>query len=420
MRKLLLAGLGCALPFGGLAQGAPTTDRLNRAGVEATPTRVSPGETEVNILGSYYQQDGNRSAVEGGVGTQQLTDISPTIVLNVPLDSLTRVSANIGFDYYASASTDRIDQVLSSPSSHDVRIHADLGYSRTLRDRHTIVGLGAGASKEYDYQSFNVVGSWAKSSRDGNRELSVAGQAFFDQVTLILPVELRTGGNQRNGSGFDSRQSFNLSVVYSQVLSKRLQVAVSTELVAQRGLLSTPFQRVYFYDYAPLGLTAGQLGTAKAEVLPRLRNKFPVALRLNYYATDLVQLRAFYRFYNDNFGIQAHTLELEAPLKLTPFLTFYPFYRYHTQTASTYFAPYLAHSVADEYFTSDYDLAAFSAQKTGLGLRYAPLYGLGRFKTPFHGRVAKFKSLDLRYGYYWQSIGLRANIVSFDLGFTMP
>ncbi|AWM31783.1 DUF3570 domain-containing protein [Hymenobacter nivis] len=429
MRFLLVAGLVLALPMSALAQGTPTSNRLDGSGppAAASAARLAPasvGETDVDFISSYYQQNGDHGAVEGGIGTQHLTDVSPTIILNVPLDSVARLTANVGFDYYASASTDRIDQVLSSPSSRDVRYHLDLGYSRTLKDKRTILGLGGGASKEYDYQSFNLAGSWTHGSRDGNRELSIGGQVYSDQVTLILPVELRTGttgtGNQKHGSGFDNRQSYNLNIVYSQVISKRLQLAVSTELVTQRGLLSTPFHRVYFYNSAPELGTPGQLGTAKTELLPRLRTKYPVGLRLNYYATDLVQIRGFYRFYNDNFGIRAHTFELEAPVKVTPFFTLYPFYRYHTQTAATYFAPYLAHSTADEFYSSDYDLAAFTAQKLGLGFRYAPLYGLSRFKTPFGDRVAKFKSIDLRYGHYWQTTGLTANIVSVDFSFVMP
>ena len=429
MKLLVAVSLALAVPLTAWAQGTPTPNRIDGSGLPATSSAVnqapvSVGETEVDFISSYYQQSGNHSAVEGGVGTQKLTDVAPTIVLNLPLDSVARFTANIGFDYYASASTDRIDQVLSSPSAADVRYHLDLGYARTLKDKRTILGIGGGASKEYDYQSFNLAGSWTHGSRDGNRELSVAGQVYLDQVTLILPVELRTGstgtGNQAHGSGTDNRQSYNLSLAYAQVVSKRLQLAVSTELVSQQGLLSTPFHRVYFYDSSPARGTPGTLGTAKTERLPRLRNKYPVGLRLTYYATDLVQLRGFYRFYNDNFGIQAHTIELEAPVKVSPFFTLYPFYRYHTQTASTYFAPYLTHSITDDYYTSDYDLSAFTAQKLGLGFRYAPLYGLSRFKTPFGGRVAKFKSLDLRYGHYWQTTGLTANIVSVDLGFTMP
>ena len=425
MKHITLLLLTLLAPAWARAQGTPTPNRIDGYGAPAAPAVAPPaagrnGETTVDILGSYYQQNGDHSAVEGGTGTQHLTDVAPTILLNVPLDSVTRLSANLGVDYYASASTDRIDQVLSSPSAHDQRVHLDLGLARQLADKRTTVGAGAGVSKEYDYLSFNLTGSYARASRNGNREVSVAGQVFLDRVTLILPAELRPGGPRDRNYGSDNRQSFNLSAVLSQVLTKRVQVALSTELVAQRGLLSTPFQRVYFYDSSPALGTPGQLGTAKTELLPRLRYKYPVGLRLTYYATDLVQLRGFYRFYNDNFGIRAHTFELEVPLKITPFFTLYPFYRYHTQTAADYFAPYLAHSVADEYYTSDYDLAAFSANKVGAGFRYAPLYGLGRFKTPFGGRVAKFKSLDLRYGYYRQSTGLTANIVSFDLGFTVP
>ncbi|QDA59241.1 DUF3570 domain-containing protein [Hymenobacter jejuensis] len=402
------------------AQATPTPNRVDGYGAPNTtvpnpPNPTNQGETEVNILTSYYQQDGDHGAVEGGRGTQHLTDLTPTIILNIPLDSVTRVSANVGMDYYASASTDRIDQVLSSPSSSDTRYHVDLGYSRQLADKQTIVGLGGGFSKEYDYLSFNLTASWAHASADGNRELSVAGQAFFDRATLILPAELRPAGRgQEHGSGFDTRQSYNLNLVYSQVLTQRLQLAVSTELVAQRGLLSTPFHRVYFRE------TGGALGTAKTELLPRQRYKYPVGLRATYYATDLVQVRGFYRFYNDNFGIQAHTFELETPVKVTPFFVVYLFYRYHTQTSAKYFAPYIAHSLTDTYYTSDYDLASFSANKVGLGLRYSPVYGLGRFKTPFGGRVAKFKALDLRYAYYRQSTGLTANLISADLSFTMP
>jgi hypothetical protein len=424
VKNTLLIGLALAAPLGALAQATPTPNRLDGSGIAPNaaqlPAPARYGETEVDILGSYYQQNGDHSAVEGGLGSQHLTDVAPTILLNVPLDSTTRLSANVGIDYYASASSDKIDQVMSSPSAADVRYHADFGLSHGLADKLTTLGVGAGVSKEYDYLSFNLVASWARTSADGNRQLSASGQVFLDQIKLITPAELRVGGTQNRKYGSDNRQSFTLSLVYAQVLSKRLQASLSVEPVVQRGLLSTPFQRVYFRDRPDAVGQLGTLGTALAEVLPRLRYKYPASLRLTYYATDLVQLRGFYRFYTDNFGIRAHTFELEAPVKVTAFFTLYPFYRYHTQTAADYFAPYLAHSVADDYYTSDYDLSAFAANKAGLGLRYAPLYGLGRFKVPFGSRLAKFKSLDLRYGYYRQSTGLTANVVSADLAFVMP
>lgn len=38
---------------------------------------------EVNLVSSYYKQDGNNSAVTGGIGTEKLTDISN--IINVKL-----------------------------------------------------------------------------------------------------------------------------------------------------------------------------------------------------------------------------------------------------------------------------------------------------------------------------------------------
>ncbi|MBF9141996.1 DUF3570 domain-containing protein [Hymenobacter properus] len=452
MKTLLLSFLAlAALAAPAWAQTGTTQNpnRIDGYGAPVSPTAPASrpaGETTIDIIGGYYQQDGSHGAVEGGRGTQQLTDVPPAIIVNVPLDTVSRLSANLGADFYASASTDRIDFALSTPSTHDVRYHGDFGYTREHKYKGTIWGVGAGVSKEYDYFSTNVAGSFAKTSRDGNRQLSLAGQVFFDQVTLINPIELRPGysGNLtgKGNYGSDTRQTYNFTATYSQVLTKRLQAAVSTELVSQNGLLSTPFHRVYFRDNTvanPEPAAGGEFAprfptAARIENLPRARFKYPVSLRMNFYATDLVQVRGFYRFYNDNFGIRAHTLEVELPVKVTQFFALYPFYRYHTQTAATYFAPFAQHSVNDTYYTSDYDLSAFSANKLGLGLRYSPVYGITRFRVPGQdgqGRphVMRLKSLDVRYANYQQTgssiysaadrADLKANIVSFDLGFAL-
>ena len=44
---------------------------------------------DVNFLSSYYQQEGNNSAVEGGVGTEHLIDGANMLIVNVPIDSST-------------------------------------------------------------------------------------------------------------------------------------------------------------------------------------------------------------------------------------------------------------------------------------------------------------------------------------------
>ncbi|WP_242918612.1 DUF3570 domain-containing protein [Pontibacter liquoris] len=363
---------------------------------------------DVNILASYYTQDGNHSPVTGGVGTEELTDVTPTIIVNVPLDTVTNLNVNFGMDFYSSASTDKIDPyTVSSASSSDTRTHINIGFSRNNSLHRVIKSIHVGASKEYDYTSFSLGAGWSKGSLDGNRELSLGAEVFFDTWKIIYPIELRGQGDLVPTK---NRQSYNFSGTLSQVINRRLQASVSTDLVYQAGLLSTPFHRVYFRDDA----------AHTVEQLPDSRFKFPVGIRLNYFASDYVTTRLFYRFYNDDWGIVSHTLEVEAPVKIGPFFSFYPFYRFYTQTAADYFAPYAEHSIADAFYTSDYDLSDFQSNKLGMGVRYSPLFGISKFNLPFSGNNSLFKSIELRAAQYWRSDGLHAFIISTDLGFTIP
>ena len=366
----------------------------------------APSEAvEVNFLFTYYEQEGNHSAVTGGIGTEELRDIASKIIVNVPLDSVTSLAINTGLSFYSSASTDRIDFRVSSASSSDFHGFFNVGVTKEKPQKQTSYGFNFGGAIESDYISTSLGGQWSKASADGNREINLTASAFFDRITLYLPVELRRNANALPGT--DQRQTYQLGVVYSHVFNQRMQASILGEVIYQRGLLSTPFHRVYFENSEEL----------KNEKLPQNRFKYPVGIRLNYFMTDFLLLRSFYRYYYDNFGIHAHTASLEVPVKIGSFFTFYPFYRYHTQTASQYFQPYHTHDIHDRFYTSDYDLSAFDSHYAGAGIRYAPLWGIGRFQFPWTKKLTLFKSLELRYGNYWRSDGLSAFMISLDMGF---
>jgi len=144
------------------------------------------------------------------------------------------------------------------------------------------------------------------------------------------------------------------------------------------------------------------------ENLPSTRFKLPVGLRLNYFLGDRVVLRSYYRFYTDDWGIRSHTASLEVPIKLTPFFSISPFYRYYTQTPSKYFAPYETHTESQTYYTSNYALAAFSSQFFGADIRLSPPDGIA------HTHLA---TLELRYGHYTQSTDLVSDVISLNLTF---
>lgn len=369
--------------------------------------RATEEPVEIDFLFTYYDQDGVHSPVTGGEGTEKLEDRAGQIIVNVPLDSATWVAVNSHFNYYTSASTDKINPIVSSASISDQRLQAFLTYGKKNKEKGTSVAVTVGGSSETDYISGSAGIRFSKTSKDGNREFSAGAKLFLDTWMLIFPDEIR--GSGRDVVPTDKRRSFDLSFVYAQVINKRLQAAVSAEAVWQNGLLSTPFHRVFFVgDPLPY-----------IERLPANRFKFPVSLRLNWFATDFLVVRSFYRFYFDSFGIMAHTAEIETPVKLGSSFTLYPFYRYHTQTGADFFAPSGQHQLGEEYFTSDYDLSAISSQKFGAGLKFAPVLGISKMKKPLFKRQAYFESIDVRYARYRRSDGLHAWLITGQLGFRL-
>lgn len=356
---------------------------------------------DVNFLTSYYHQDGNNSAVQGGIGNEELIDIANILVVNIPLDSIRSISATVGADFYSSASTDMIDANLSSASIKDLRAYANLGYQQKNLKKGTTYGIRGGFSNEYDYISFSGGLSFAKEWNEGNSELNLQGQAFFDTWRPFFPAELRRTASVPT----EKRNSFNFSASFSQVVTKRLQFALSGEVIYMEGLLSTPFHRVYFSDTA----------TPDIERLPSTRLKIPLSIRLNYYANEYLVIRSYYRFYSDDFGVTGHTASLELPIKLNQSFSISPFARYHTQQGSKYFAPFQEHLSTDPFYTSDYDLSTLSSTKVGLAVGYHPVFGLANGRLL--NRNIAFKAIELRVAYYTRDTGLTAYIGSLNFKF---
>lgn len=412
MRKYIIALTALTLCSTSFAQNQSEVTEEG-SGYQMKP---NSDEVEINILSTYYDQDGNHSPVTGGEGTEKLNDISNVIIINVPLDKSNSIGIYGGADAYSSASTDNIDTNVSSASSKDVRTYGTLSYNHKNLKKGEIYGLRAGFSKEYDYRSFSVGFNTSKEWNQGNTELNFTGQAFLDKwlgkedrsnpIELIYPeLWILPYIYENQFLTTSNRNSFNAQIYLSQVLNKRMQISLSAEAIYMKGLLSTPFHTVYFADQPEM--------LFDIERLPDSRLKIPLGLRFNWFPLDYLVIRTNYRYYFDDFGITAHSFDIETPIKLSYNFTVSPFYRYHTQTSATYFAPKNTHVSTSEFYTSDFDLSALSSHKYGVGLRFAPVYGiaktlpllsdegwLGQALNPFilpSKKVKEFGSLTFKY-----------------------
>ena len=48
-------------------------------------------------------------------------------------------------------------------------------------------------------------------------------------------------------------------------------------------------------------------------------------MRLNYFLGETFIFRTYYRYFFDDWGIKAHTAQLEIPIKISPFVSLSPF-----------------------------------------------------------------------------------------------
>ncbi len=445
MKKLSLTLIGLYLLF---LHGYSQITQKYQDIFQSRPLKIE----EINLVTSYYSQNGSHSAVTGGgtailgtganaitlPGSEQLNDFSNFLELKLvgygETGNKHTITAGLGIDHHTAASQKYISPTgASNPGG--TRVYPSLNWTVENLNKGTEFGLGTYYSHEYNYTSFALDGHVGYKNKTGG-EFGAKVSAYFDQVSLIYPsddsTKYKTGTNSittpldqlvittnasRSGGGgvyyapgagessisTTPRNTYTTSLTYSQVINKSLQMAVLFDLVKQDGYLGLPFHRVIFENHLE-----------RIEKLPSSRTKLPIGLRVNYFMGDDVIIRSYYRYYTDDWGLTSHTASIEVPYKITPFFSVSPFYRYYTQTATKYFAPLYGHKVdavgnpKDTYYTSNYASSAFSSNYVGVGLRSAPP---GGFNNSY------LASLELRFGHYVQTTDLNSNVISLHFTF---
>jgi Protein of unknown function (DUF3570) len=374
--------------------------RLNPYGIK----RIS--KSTIEFVYSQYIGNGDHSAITGGKGTERLIVYEPEAIINHSIDSLHSYWVDAGIDVITSASMDNIDFFKSSASYISKRGYIIPGYDVKLKNNHNIVVGGNGYfSIESAYLSIGGALSVDITSKDKSSEFSAEVQCFFDDLRwgllngerplrLVYPAELRYKEWFTNYK----RNSYNLNLSFTQTINDKMILALFPGISYQQGLLSTPYHRVYFTD-----------STERVEKLPDKRWLIPLGIQLNSFVLDRYILSLYYRFYRDNFGITAHTIEVDLTAKLSSRFSLTPTFRFYTQKGSFYFKPYYELDPNQPFYTSNYALSSFNSYETGIDARLAIL---AKQKAKLY-----FDAVWLRYSYYKRTDGLYGNIITLVLDF---
>ena len=200
--------------------------------------------TELDILGSYYTQEGNHAAVTGGIGRESLNDFATDISIAIPVNADDVLHFDGTISYYTSASSSNLNPfdtgasssredsgasssdddddegddddrpgntsennsklfgspwiISSGASKQDVWLNGNFSYEHSSDDRNTVSSGHISVSHEFDYRSFGFGGSIVKLFNQKNTQLSLSTNIFLDTWNPRYPTEIhifkKTGG----------------------------------------------------------------------------------------------------------------------------------------------------------------------------------------------------------------------------------
>lgn len=376
----------------------------------AAPAALAEGPPEgtldADFLFGYYDQDGDRSPVTGGVGTEKLHVYSPVLQLAWRLNETLSLSADVGVDQVSSASMGYIQAELSSASipASDQRVFGTLKAKKKWKSGTW--GVTVGAAKEYDYRSFSYGIDWGLELNQANTALSASVRRFDDAIELIgIDGHGYQGPGRPLTTGSGDRTTTDVTVGVSQTLGRRTVGSLELFLSSQDGVLSTPYHEVVLGPFEPGAVRV-------AERLPDSRLRKALSLRVNHSFSDKLVLRSGYRFYTDDWGISAHTVDLEPHFRLPSEreMWLFPILRYSTQAGADYFGAPGTFTGAESYYSSDWDLAETSTAKYGLGFTVNT--------RPGQTWLGIFRRFEARAAVYDRNDGLTAFSTSFSVGWT--
>jgi len=290
--------------------------------------------------------------------------------LSAPIGKSMTASVNLVRDSIAGASpkynvknNGQLQQVLSGASQHalvsecgksicDQRdaISANLSYFFDS----SALGLGGGFSREHDYTSRFFNSNYSVDLNKKLTTLNFGASVAFDEVA---PSNFNFDCGQKC-----SKTSQQYLLGFSQVLDKNALLQSNITFGYQNGYLSDPYKSVFFYD----GDNLADVGNDT-----RPEQKFQWAW-LTQYVRHFEQfnhaaLHVDYRFYADDWGINAHTLELSWHQPIAAGWQVIPRFRYYSQDSADFYQPvFNGNTSAYSFYSSDYRLAGFGALSGGL------------------------------------------------------
>lgn len=289
----------------------------------------------------YHYYDGGGVEIDG-----------PSLLVRKSVGQKVSLSASYYVDSISSASIDVVTTGASPDGYSEERTQWGFGADYLRGD--TILSFGASTSSEDDYEADTL-------------NFGISQEVFGGLTTITLGYGSGDDDVSRRGddvfAGKVDRKSYRLGV--SQILTRNLILALSFEGIADEGYLNNPYRRVRYLDpNEPQGYGL------QPEIYPESRTSSAAAIRARYHLPYRAAVSAEYRFFTDNWGIDAHTLEAGYIHPLNAQWLVEVRYRYYTQQSADFFSDLFPFENAQNFLARDKELSSFQSHGPHLGVSY--------------------------------------------------
>jgi len=307
----------------------------------------------------YHRYSGGGITIQG-----------PSVLIQKKLTDNLALTGNYYEDMISSAS---IDVKLSASPYKEKRTQKSAGF-QYLHGKSTY-SAGFINSVEPDYRSNTAYYSISQDMFGDLTTLTMTYKRGWDRIyrdlkdaaTGRIINDPTFGGFDRNGNPISSKIADHrgYAVGLSQILTRNLIGSFNYEVLTDEGYLQSPYRKVLYLDP-----TVGLGYTQAEQIYPNTRTSNAATIELKYYLPYRAALTGQYRYFQDTWGIRAHTAEVGYTHPAWKKWIFDATLRYYTQNAASFYSDIFPRANFQNFEARDRELASFNSYTIGLGASY--------------------------------------------------
>jgi len=203
----------------------------------------------------------------------------------------------------------------------------------------------AGYSTENDYDA--LFAAYTGGYQLANKHTTLSwGVSYSDD--RLSPTDAFLFGRIPHAEKDSTSVSFGLT----RILNRNALIQSGVQITHQDGFLSDPYKEMWIN------------GVVLFDHRPDQRTAFSWSTRFRqYFVGSNAALHTDYRYYNNDWDVSAHTLDMAWYQPLGENFELAPSVRYHSQRAADFYQPAITDGHQPKYWSSDYRLATYGAMR---------------------------------------------------------